>query len=115
MKPAKPPREPWKVVAKLCQSPCLRLAKQRPAMTRIMTILSQVRRVWSWADSRVLTMLRAVMSQVAAMARIWDQRSGPIAAWSRKAKMGKVPRTRMRPAAMVAMEAGLARVVQVQV
>jgi hypothetical protein len=73
MKPSKPPRAPWKVVAKLCQLPCWMLAKQKPAMTTIIRTLSHVKAVWTLAESRVLTMLRAVMSQVAAMAKSWLQ------------------------------------------
>ena len=84
-------------------------------MPTMRMILSKVSAVWRLADSRVLTMLSAVMSQVAMMAKIWDQSKCAKAGCDRKLSAEKLPSTRMRPAAMVAMDAGLAMVIQVQV
>ncbi len=84
-------------------------------MITIIRTFSHVSRVCTCAESRVLTIFRPVISHVAPIAMTWLHSRLPNTAWSRNANIGNVPRTRIRPAAMVAIDAGLAIMVHVHV
>src|SRR5215472_6729092 len=114
MNPEKPPRAPVKVVAKLCQEPRSPAApKQNPAMTTINTTFNQVSASCTLPDFRVPRIFNPVISQVIAIAKTWLHNSSPIAGCEKKLKMENVPRTLARPAAIVAIDAGLAIVIHV--
>ena len=64
-------------------------------------------------ERRVPRMLSPVIIHVSVIARTCDQSRPANAACVKKLKAGNVASTRIKPAAMVAMEAGLAMVIQV--
>src|SRR5215469_7681854 len=114
MNPENPPRAPVNVEAKLSHEPRSPAApKQIPAITTINSTFNHVSASCTLPDLRVPKMFNPVISHVIAIANIWLHNKGPIAGREKKLKMENVPRTRARPAAIVAIEAGFANVIHV--